>query len=231
MTYSHPKLLVAIDCLVFGYDLSEESLNILAFQRKVEPYAGDWSLIGSFINEGEDMSQAARRVLKQFTGLDDVFLEQLHVYGNADRDPGGHVLSILHWSLIKLDDLHKETAEKHGARWFPIDQMPELVLDHGDMVQLGMQKLVTNAKTRPLGFELLPEEFTLPQLKRLYDAIYGRQLDDRNFRKRMLSTELLEKLDKKDKSTSKKGAFLHKFNKEKYEELAEKGYLLDLDVK
>lgn len=230
MTYSAEKMWVSIDCLVFGYDVNAGDLKVLLFQRKVEPFAGEWSLIGGLVNEDENLSDAARRVLIKFTGLEDVFLEQLSTYGKADRDPGGRVVSILYWSLIKLDELHRDIANAHGARWFGLGELPKVVLDHGDMVQLGVEKLVSNAKSSPIGFELLPQDFTLPQLKQLYDAIYGSNIDDRNFRKKILSTSLLIKQDKKDKSTSKKGAFLYQFNAEKYAELKKNGYHLDLNV-
>ena len=230
MTYNHPKILVVIDCLVFGYDTAENDLKVLLFQREVEPFAGEWSLIGGFVNEDENLSDGAERVLEKFTGLKDVFLEQLSTYGKANRDPGGRVVSILYWSLIKLDELHRDIANEHGARWFDLDELPKLVLDHEDMVRLGEEKLVQNAKSRPIGFELLPEDFTLPQLKQLYDAIYGKSIDDRNFRKKILSTDLLIKTDKKDKSTSKKGAFVYQFDAEKYNDLRKQGYHLDLNV-
>lgn len=230
MTYFHPKIWVALDCLVFGYDISENNLKVLLFQRQVEPFAGQWSLIGGFVNENEDLADGARRVLEKFTGLTDVFLEQLSTFGRAERDPGGRVVSILYWSLIKLDALHHDIAMAHGARWFDLTRLPNLVLDHREMVKIGNEKLFQYAKTRPIGFELLPEEFTLPQLKQLYDALYGRRIDDRNFRKRILSTNLLVKTDKKDKSTSKKGAFLYRFDTEKYDMLKEQGYHLDLDI-
>ncbi len=230
MTYNHPKLLVAIDCLVFGYDIKENNLKVLLFQRKVDPFAGSWSLIGDFVNEDENLSDGAKRVLEKFTGLKNVFLEQLATYGKADRDPGGRVVSILYWSLIKLDDLHRDIANEHGAKWFDLNKLPELVLDHQDMITLGARQLIQNAKTRPIGFELLAEEFTLPQLKQLYDAIYGKIIDDRNFRKKILSTDLLIKTEKKDKSTSKKGAFVYRFDAEKYDYLRNQGYHLDLNV-
>ena len=230
MTYLHPKIWVAIDCLVFGYDVFESNLKVLLFQRQVEPFAGQWSLIGGFVNEDEDLAEGARRVLAKFTGLKDVFLEELSVFGRAKRDPGGRVVSVLYWSLIKLDELHRDIATEHGARWFDLSQLPELVLDHRQMVNMGMEKLVQYARTRPIGFELLPQEFTLPQLKQLYDALYGRKIDDRNFRKKILSTNLLVKTEKKDKSASKKGAFIYRFDAGKYEHLNQLGYHLDLDV-
>jgi len=230
MTYNHPKIWVAIDCLVFGYDTLENNLKVLLFQRELEPFANDWSLIGGFVNEEEHLSDGAARVLENFTGLKNVFLEQLHAYGNTNRDPGGRVVSILYWSLIKLDKLNREVATNHGARWFDLDELPQPILDHKIMIELGINKLRQNARNYPLGFELLNVEFTLPQLKNLYDAIYGKNIDDRNFRKKIISTDLLIKTEKKDKSSSRKGAFLYIFNTEKYDQLRNEGFYLDLNI-
>lgn len=230
MTYQHEKLWVSIDCLVFGYDVTEENLKILLFRRKIDPFAGELSLIGGFVDAGESIEDAAKRVLKKFTGLEDVFLEQLMVFGQADRDPGGQVVSILYWSLIKLDTIHRDIVNSHGAGWYPLYDAPTLVMDHDRMVTLGREQLTKNARTSPIGFELLPEQFTLPQLLRLYEAIYGHGIDDRNFRKKILATGLLIKQDGKDKSSSKKGAYLYRFNMEKYHELKARGFYLDLKV-
>lgn len=231
MTYQHPTMWVSIDCLVFGYDVSEENLKLLLFQRKVEPFAGQWSLIGGFVNENEDLLAGAQRVLKTFTGLDGVFLEQLSTFGKASRDPGGRVVSVLYWSLIKLDSIQKEVVNSHGAGWFDLEQLPELVMDHLDMTQLGIEQLRRNATTTPIGFELLPEKFTLPQLLRLYEGIYGKSIDDRNFRKKILATDVLVRLDEKDKSSSKKGAYKYMFDERKYHELKQRGYHLDFSIK
>lgn len=225
--YLGKKILVAVDCLIFGYDTVEQELKVLLFKRKVDPFSGRWSLIGDFVGEDEHVSQAAFRVLKQHTGMDDVFMEQLHAFGDLGRDPGARVISIVYWSLIKLDDLHVELAEGYGAKWFGPNELPEMIIDHADMIERGYQELKSKARNEPLGFELLPKEFTLPQLFRLYQSIYQQNLDDRNFRKKILSTGLLLQLDKKDKSTSKKGAFLYKFDTKKYQKLRQNGNKLE----
>ncbi|WP_258103309.1 NUDIX domain-containing protein [Marinoscillum sp. MHG1-6] len=230
MTYLAPKIWVSVDCLVFGYDTNASELKVLLFKREVEPFLGEWSLIGGFVEEEENLENAAVRILDNFTGLSNVFLEQLQVFGNVNRDPAGRVVSVLYWSLIKIHDLKKDKAKIHGARWFSLSELPDLILDHKEMVNLGRQELITDAKLKPIGFELLPQEFTLPQLKQLYDTIYGGSVDDRNFRKQILKTELLIKLDKKDKSSSRKGAFLYKFDSEKYKQLSKEGYHLDLKI-
>ncbi len=230
MTYNHEKIWLSIDCLVFGHDVKDENLKLLLFERKVNPFAGSWSLIGGFVNVNEDICHSAERVLKTFTGLEDVFLEQLHTFGKTERDPGGRVVSILYWSLIKLDDIKKDIVNSHGARWFELDKLPNLILDHERMVNLGVSQLKKNAISSPIGFELLPEKFTIPQLLRLYEAIYNRSIDDRNFRKKILSTDILIRLNEKDKTNSKKGAYLYKFNEENYQRLKSEGYHLDIAI-
>lgn len=229
--YQNEKMWVAIDCLVFGYDLQEEQLKVLVFKREVDPFAGDWSLIGGLVGAEESLDLAAKRILAQFTGLSDVFLEPLGPYGQTDRDPGGRVVSILYWSLSKLDHLNRNLAVDHEAKWVNLDEVPALVLDHQQMLSQGVQKLEQTARMSPLGFELLPDQFTLPQLLSLYEAIYQQKIDDRNFRKKIIATGLLQKLNEKDKSSSKKGAFLYRFNTDRYEELKSKGYNLDLLVR
>ena len=220
------KLLVAVDCIIFGFD--KDKLKLLAFKRRIDPFHGQWSLLGTFVRKNENIDDAAYRVLNDLTGRTDTFLEQLHTFGDINRDPGNRVISVTYWSLVKIEDYDKENNGNKEIAWFPINELPHLVLDHQDMVSKALDKLRRNSRYRPLGFELLPEKFTLPQLLKLYQEIYQQDLDDRNFRKKILSMNLLEKLPEKDKSTSKKGAFLYQFDKEKYQELVEKGFNFEL---
>lgn len=217
-------ILVAVDNVIFGFDSEEEKLKVLLFKRKVEPFAGQWSLIGSFVQPDESAVVAASRILTEFTGLESVFLEQLHCYSGVNRDPGDRVISIAYYSLIQLQKYRKELVAKHEAAWFELDQIPDLVIDHQQIVYDALIKLQDNARRRPVGFNLLPPKFTLPQLFKLYQEIYQTDIDDRNFRKKILATGLLEKLDTKDKTTSKKGAFHYQFNKSKYHQLETDGY-------
>ncbi len=230
MVYKQEKIWVSIDSLVLGYDPAEENLKILLFQRQVEPFANEWSLIGGFVNPEEHIEHAAKRILYAFTGLNNVFLEQLSVFGQSDRDPGGRVVSILYWSLIKLDTVHIDTAQSHGAKWFDIHLIPSVVMDHGQMIQKGIDTLKKNAAISPIGFELLPDRFTIPQLLKLYEAIYDRQIDDRNFRKKILATNILRRLDEKDKSASKKGAYLYEFDQDQYRKLKQGGFHLEFAI-
>lgn len=223
--YGSEKILVAVDCIIFGFDINEEKLKILLFKRLVEPFAGQWSLVGSFVRENEDISFAASRILRELAGLENVFMEQFRCYGKAGRDPGSRVISIAYYSLIRIV---RKLQNLHDARWFDVTDMPELVLDHNQMVRHAQQQLQQKATRQPVGFNLLPEYFTLPQLLKLYQEIYQKPLDDRNFRKKIISMDLLIKSGKKDKSGSKKGAFLYKFDKRRYKNLVKKGFLFEL---
>ncbi|MFT4663180.1 MAG: 8-oxo-dGTP diphosphatase [Polaribacter sp.] len=211
------RLLLAVDCIIFGF--AEERLKLLLFKRKVAPFKNKWSLIGSFVNAGESVSVAAKRVLQESTGLTNVFMEELGCFGAHDRDPGDRVVSMAHYALIRLEEREEQLVESYQAHWFDVDDIPELILDHKQMVKAALEKLKRKALYQPIGFELLPQKFTIPQLKNLYDAIYEKKLDRRNFRKKILASGVLKKLEEKDKSTSKKGAFLYCFDKDKYETL------------
>jgi len=220
------KLLVAVDCVIFGFD--NNTIKLLLFNRKVKPLAGEWSLIGSFVNEKESVQQAAERVLEESTGLREVYLEELGSFGQVDRDPGARVLSLVYSALIRIEEYDVDLVERHGAKWFDYDKIPRLILDHNQMVDLAIEKLRRKTKYQPLGFELLPEKFTIPQLQLLYESIFQRKLDKRNFRRKILTMNILEKLDEKDKLNSKKGAFLYQFDRQKYQKLQEKGILFEI---
>lgn len=216
------KMYVATDCIIFGFDSGR--LKLLIFKRRVEPLKGEWSLIGSFVKLNEDVSAAAKRVLHEITGLRNVFMEELRVYGAADRDPGYRCVSVGQYALIRLNDYDKDLVEEHGAVWHDVEELPPLILDHERMVQDALNKLKAKARFQPIGFELLPEKFTIPQLQSVYEAIFQKELDTRNFRKKVLSHNVLVKLDEKDKSSSKRGAYLYKFDHKRYRKLTEKGY-------
>ncbi len=217
-------ILVAVDNVIFGFDPIEEKLKVLLFKRRVDPEAGKWSLIGSFIQEGESGSQAAERILFKFTGLKDVFLEQFKTYSDTMRDPGARVIAIGYYSLIRISEENTNLIQAYDAQWFEIASIPDLAVDHDKITKDALRLLRDNAIQRPIGFNLLPKEFTLPKLLKLYTEILQEPLDDRNFRKKILSAGFLIKLKKKDKSGSKKGAFLYEFDSEKYFEQLKNGY-------
>jgi len=185
-------------------------------------------LIGGFVRENESLDDAARRILYELTGLSDVYLEQLYAYGEINRDPGERVISAAYFALLKIQDLDQEHVEKHGAHWVHISKLPVLIFDHNVMIQKAFRRLRRRAKSEPIGFELLPKKFTLPQLQGLYEEIYQKKFDDRNFRKKVLEMQILKKLNEKDKSCSKKGAFYYKFDKRKYDRLLRDGFHFNL---
>jgi 8-oxo-dGTP diphosphatase len=221
---------IAVDCIVFGYDITEKVLKLLLVKRSFEPALGKWSLAGGFVDENESLDAAASRILFNLTGLRNVFLEQSYTYGSPRRDPGARVISTSYFSLIKIQDIDKKTQQINGAHWRSITELPELIFDHSEMFKKALEELRCQVKVKPVGFELLPEKFTLVQLQDLYEAIYQRNIDKRNFRKKILSMDLLQKFDEKDKTTSKKGAFYYKFIKEKYQILRHNGFYFNLDV-
>ena len=223
-----PKLLVAVDAIIFGFNENEHELKLLVLKRQFPPEKGKWSLMGGFVSPEENLDNAAHRIVSQLTGLDNVYMEQLYTFGDINRDTGGRIISIAYFSLIKINDHDSELVKKHGASWISVSGIPDLIFDHPEMVERALRKLRIRARTQPIGFELLPEKFTIPQLQRLYEAIYQIPFDKRNFRRKLLAMGLLEKLNEKEKETSKKGAFYYQFNQWKYEELIEKGFNFDL---
>lgn len=222
---AHDKHLVSIDSIIFGF--SESQLKLLLIQRKFEPRKGYWSLMGGFVKHDENIDDAAHRILEELTGLKDIYLEQLYTYGDVKRDPGARVISIAYFALINIEQYNFDLGEKHGACWFNFEDVPELIFDHNEMVTKAWKRLKRRTKIQPVGFELLPEKFTLTQLQDLYEAIHQQKLDKRNFRKKILSMDVLEKLEEKDKRSSRRGAYLYRFNKEKYDQLVQNGVVLE----
>ena len=217
MNYSydqHERYHVALDCIIFGFD--RKNLKLLLIKRNFEPEKGNWSLMGGFLEPDESLDEAASRILYNLTGLKDIYLEQLKGFGEVDRDPVARTISVAYYALINIHDHNANLLPEYSAKWFPIDELPDLIFDHDDMVSLAKDRLQQKASSQPVGFELLPDTFTLPELQQLYEAIYETNLDKRNFRRRILSMDVLEKTDKKQKKYSKKGAYLYKFDEEKY---------------
>lgn len=215
------KIHLAVDCIIFSF--FEGQIKVLIFKRKVEPLKGRWSLLGSFVKKDESVETAAQRVLHELTGLGDIYLKELKSYSAVDRDPGQRCVSIAHYTLINAER-NKDVVAAHDAHWFGIEELPSLILDHDLMTRDALNALKTEARYQPIGFELLPELFSIPQLQQLYEAIYERQLDSRNFRKKLLSFDVLIKTNEKDYSSSKKGAYLYRFDEKKYQEFLTTGY-------
>ncbi|MEQ8337173.1 MAG: NUDIX domain-containing protein [Cyclobacteriaceae bacterium] len=211
----HVKALLAVDCIIFGFN--QDNLKILLIKRDFEPEKGKWSLMGGFLRPDETLDEAASRILQKLTGLHDIYLDQLRSFSHPDRDPVDRTVSTAYYALINIEEHNKELTKKHSAEWFNIQDIPALIFDHNDMISQAINRLRYKASTEPIGFELLPEKFTMRQLQKLYEAILGQELDKRNFIKKILSLDVLIKLDEKDMTSSKKGSFLYKFDAEKYD--------------
>jgi len=205
----HPKFPLAVDCVVFGYEADE--LKLLLYPRLFEPAKGMWSLMGGFVNDDESLDDAVKRVLKITVGLENIYMEQVGAYSEPNRDPGGRVISIAYFALIRIDEHDKELVGEKGGIWWPITSIPDMIFDHNQMVKNALDKLQNNATFNLIGKDLLPGHFTLTQLNNLYNAIFQRNFNAGNFRKKLASLNVLEKLPKKETTTSKRGAFFYKF--------------------
>ncbi len=216
------KLLLAVDCIIFGFD--KQNLKILLIKRQFEPEQGKWSLIGGFMRKDENLDEAANRVLHTLTGLHDIYMEQLYAYSDVNRDPGQRTVSVAYYALIDVESHSFDGIQLDSAEWFDMDMRPKLIFDHEEMVEKAISRLRRRARTMPIGFELLPDKFTMRQLQALYESILGIPLDKRNFINKFKSLDVLVKLDEKDMTVARKGAFLYRFDKEKYDRKVQDGF-------
>jgi len=207
----HPYL-VALDSIILGFD--GESLQVLLVKRGLA--AETWSLMGGWLQPDETLDDAAHRILFELTGLSTVYLEQLSAFGDPGRDPVTRTVSVAYFALVNVDDHQTRLSAAYQPRWFSVYDLPPLLFDHADMVALALERLRYKAAHQPIGFELMPEKFTIPQLKKLYDAIYNTEFDKRNFSRKILSMGLLVKLNEKQKGFSKKGAYYYQLHRENY---------------
>lgn len=212
----HTRLLVSVDCIVFGFEKGK--LKLLLGKRKMDPGRGELSLYGGFVEAKESLSDAANRVLQDLTGLRNLYMKQVGAFGNIDRDPGERVISITYCALINVKDYDDNLRIQHDLEWVNLEELPKLYSDHNIMVNKAITMLRRRVNTEPLSFNLLPELFTLTQLQHVYEAILGEEIDKRNFRKRIKQIDFIEKTELIDKITSKRGAALYRFNKRAYED-------------
>jgi ADP-ribose pyrophosphatase YjhB (NUDIX family) len=208
------RVLVAVDCIIFGFDGAD--IKLLLVQRGLIPERGKWSLMGGFLQPQESLEQAANRILKNLTGLEGVYMEQLQTFSDPLRDPVERTLSVAYFALIDIHQYEKQLSTEYHPEWFLLKKTPELIFDHKRMMEMAKKELRYKAALHPILFELLPAKFTIPQLQILYEGIYDTKFDNRNFSRKVLSTELLIKQKEKDKANSKKGAFYYKLDKRKY---------------
>ena len=207
-------MLVAVDCIIFGFNGKE--LKILLVKRGLEPEAGKWSLMGGFVQNNENMATATARVLKKLTGLENVYLEELHAFSEPGRDPVERTLSIAYFALIDIHRYERQISTEYHAEWFSLRKVPKLIFDHTKMVTAAKKRLRYKAAFHPILFELLPGKFSIPQLQNLYEQVYDMVMDKGNFSRKILSTKLLIRQAEKDKTGSRKGAFYYKLDRKQY---------------
>lgn len=225
-SYEFPRPALTVDCVVFGFDGA--GLQVLLIKRGIEPFLGAWALPGGFVRMEEDLESAARRELEEETSLRDVFLEQLYTFGSPERDPRGRVVSVAWYALVRPDQHPaKGDTDASEAAWFPADALPALAFDHDAILAIALERLRGKIRYQPVGFELLPKRFTLTQLQALYEAILGRSIDKRNFRKKLLAFDFLIPLEEFT-SGAHRPARLHRFDRRKYDALAKRGFLFEL---
>jgi 8-oxo-dGTP diphosphatase len=226
-TYEYPRGALTVDCVVFGLD--DKELKVMLIQRGVAPFEGTWALPGGFVRVSETLEEAARRELEEETGLRKVFLEQLYTFGAVDRDPRERVVSVAFYALVNLSDHDVQAAtDARDAGWFGVHDVPSLAFDHADILQMALERLRGKLRYQPVGFELLPKKFTLSQLQRLYEVVLERELDKRNFRKRVLAMDLLIDTDEVQQDVAHRAARLYRFDEGKYRRLAKAGFNFEL---
>lgn len=222
-TYDYPRPAVTVDAVVFGYD--EGELRVLLIERGEDPFRGAWALPGGFIRQDEDLTDAARRELQEETGIEPVLLEQLGAFGTPGRDPRGHTVTVAFVALVKLGDHSvKAATDAADARWFPANDPPALAFDHADILASARQHIIEAVRTRPIGFDLLPAQFTQTELQKLVESVLGEELDKRNFRKKLQALELLIPTGEFETGVARRAAQLYRFDAPRYQSLCEEGF-------
>ena len=214
----HQKILLSVDCIIFGFE--QNKLKVLVGHRNMDPGRGAWSLYGGFVRNDESVDDAADRTLYELTGLRNVYMRQVGAFGSVNRDPGARVVSVAYYALINVKDYDDKLLKRHNVQWINVDELPEMFSDHKQMILKARAIMKNKIRTAPVSFQLLPELFTLTQLQRLYEAVNGEEVDKRNFRKRIKEMDFIEKTELIDKTSSKRGAALYRFNEKAFEEAA-----------
>lgn len=218
---------VAVDAVVFGYD--KKQLSVLLIKRGVQPFKDSWALPGGLVKENESLEEAVQRELEEETGVTIDYLEQLYTFGKPGRDPRNRVVSVTYFGLVSPQHFQIAAAtDATEVQWFSINELPELAFDHSMILDKALKRLQSKINYQPIGFELLKKEFPFSDLENLYQTILDRKIDRRNFRKKILSFDILIETDKIHKPSSGRPAKLFKFNSEKYKELEDKGFHFEI---
>lgn len=222
--YKYPHPSVTTDCVIFGFDGTK--LSVLLVKRGVEPYKGRWAFPGGFMNMDESAEEGALRELQEETGLKGAYIRQFHTFTAPERDPRERVITIAYYALVRMQEV-AGGDDADDARWFTLDEVPQLAFDHDQILRKAQKALRQQIHFEPIGFELLPEAFTIKELQNLYEAILDVHFDRRNFYNKMKRLEMLDTTNEKVNPSKKKEAILFRFNKAKYNELKQKGFRLE----
>jgi 8-oxo-dGTP diphosphatase len=227
-SYEYARPALTVDCVIFGLGDADE-LQVLLIRRDLEPFKGKWALPGGFVRVEESLDDAARRELREEAGVSDVYLEQLYTFGAVKRDPRERIVSVAYYALVNFAEhaAHADT-DAADARWFAVSDVPTLAFDHASILETALKRLQAKVRYEPIGFELLPPKFTLSQLQRLYETVLDRELDKRNFRKKILAMDLLVELDEIQTGVAHRAARLYRFDEEKYRRLKKKGFNFEI---
>lgn len=227
-TYTFPRPNLSVDCVVFGLD-EQDLLKVLLIQRKLPPFEGKWALPGGFVHVDESLEFAALRELREETGIEKVYLEQLYTFGEVGRDPRDRVVSVAYYALVNLSEHRiQATTDASDAAWFAVTNLPHLAFDHDKILATALTRLKGKVRYEPIGFELLPKKFTLSQLQKLYETVLGQKLDKRNFRKKIIKMHFLVELNETQKHVSHRAARFYQFDEQKYLQLKEKGFNFEI---
>lgn len=205
----YPRFLVSVDCVIFGF--KQGKLQVLIHRRPYEPGKGELSLIGGFVQNDESLDDAAKRILTFFTGMSNVYMQQMSAYGEVERDPGERVISIVYYALVNMEEATSAIYSNAEAEWVNVDQLPHLCFDHNDMVEKARQIIGESFMTKPIGKYLMPRYFTLSLLQSLYESILGTQTDKRNFRRSVSYKDYIQATSMIDKGSSRRGATLYEY--------------------
>ncbi|MDR3693206.1 NrtR DNA-binding winged helix domain-containing protein [Mucilaginibacter sp.] len=208
------RILLAVDCLIFGLD--NNNLKLLLIQRTFEPGKRQWSLIGGFLQRNESLDNAAKRVLKKMTGLNNIYMEPFHTFSDPNRDPVERTVSVAYFSFIDISQFSHQMHYLYKAKWFRLNDLPELIFDHQKMVNIAKMQIEYRASLNPITFELLPEIFTISQLYKVYENIYGKIYDEQSFEQKMISTGLLIKHPDENKTSKKNSKHYYKLDRDRY---------------
>ncbi len=228
-TYEFPRANLTVDCVVFGLDVKEKDLKVMLIQRDIPPFEGKWALPGGFVRLNETLEETALRELKEETGIEKVFLEQLYTFGELKRDPRERIVTGAYFALVNLNEHQiQATTDARDAAWFSVNDLPALAFDHEKIVQAALARLEGKVRYEPIGFELLPKKFTLTQLQGLYEMVLGRALDKRNFRKKILGMGLLADLNEVQQDVTHRAAKLYQFDERKYRQLKKRNFNFEI---